>query len=379
MQSICTYYYNRGHFTVHVPLHALDKPQLKLHLPLGGRGWGAAAQSQVSGCGLLSLSLVSWPCWCWLPIQAEAVAVHYAENVIGCSWSSGSKQLRLMLNRDSSSSSSSSLQSENLPPQSAAAMPSASWKIEWKELSFCSVVVRNWRSIERCDRICLCVDKDKLPSYKCQAIAAQKAARQGITVAPLPRYPPPVILLTSLFTVWKCHYRLACLQLHMPLTQIQPQLQIQIHLQLQLRLQPLPWLQLQLHLRPQTPVTVAGHFLPWACSPWRFHSLLCLYFFLCLGRHQNTRQHTLTTTAPTYIRFDTQSAGPSLRLPKIRHISSSKLCLPVRGILCFLLLPVAWIARSNVSFMLKGCSYTHTHTLAHAHTLAHTQYKFADR
>lgn len=52
----------------------------------------------------LVVSLLSWPCSCWLPIQAEAVAVHYAENVIGCSCCSGSKQLRLMLNRDSSSS-----------------------------------------------------------------------------------------------------------------------------------------------------------------------------------------------------------------------------------------------------------------------------------
>lgn len=45
--------------------------------------------------------------WIAIPdVPAVAVAVHYAENVIGWSWSTGWKQLRLMLNGDSSSSSS---------------------------------------------------------------------------------------------------------------------------------------------------------------------------------------------------------------------------------------------------------------------------------
>lgn len=68
----------------------------------------------------------------------------------------------------------------------------------------------------------------------------------------------------------------------------------------------------------------------------------CVYiFFVVPGQTPKYKPaHTLTTT-PTYTRFDTQSARPSPHLPKIRHISSSELCLPVRGILCFLLLPVA--------------------------------------
>lgn len=73
----------------------------------------------------------------------------------------------------------------------------------------------------------------------------------------------------------------------------------------------------------------------------------CVYIFFVVVPGQTPKYkpaHTLTTaktTTPTYTRFDTQSARPSPHLPKIRHISSSELCLPVRGILCFLLLPVA--------------------------------------
>lgn len=72
----------------------------------------------------------------------------------------------------------------------------------------------------------------------------------------------------------------------------------------------------------------------------------CVYiFFVVPGQTPKYKPaHTLTTattTTPTYTRFDTQSARPPPHLPKIRHISSSELCLPVRGILCFLLLPVA--------------------------------------
>lgn len=262
---------------------------------------------------------------------AKAVAVHYAENAIGCSWFSDWKQLRLMLNRDGSLRSRQCWQPRRHRGKlkGSSRIPSV---LLWQEIDA--------PSGEATGFVCAST-RTSSPSYKCQAIAAQKPARQARTV--LPPIHHPARILTQRMKV-PLSVGLLTITLAIDTDTVAARATVTLTVTATAMATDTATATAPASNTSYTCRTFLGPNRLLACLSAFSH--YCVYIFLFVlcqtPKYKPARTHSQQERQQQQLHIPNSIHNPLDPLdPLLRHISSFKLCLPVRGILCFLLLPVA--------------------------------------